>query len=303
MDNHNNMQNPEEEIAHAVAVKRRSRMAEIARSFKKNKLALVGLGIIVILSALALSAGLFYDYDLDVVEPQYDQILQPPSSEHICGTDELGRDILARLIYGSRISLMVGFIAVTISLAIGAPLGAIAGFYGKRLGEVIMRCTDILDALPSILLAITIVTALGQTMLNMLIAVAIAAVPGYIRIVRSSVLRIKNEEYVEAARAIGSRDWEIIAFHILPNCIGPILVHATMKVASTILSVASLCFLGLGIAPPTPEWGLMLSIGRNYMRDAWWMTLFPGICIMLTVMGFNLVGDGLRDAVDPKMKR
>ena len=303
MDNHNNMQNPEEEIAHAVVVKRRSRMAEIARSFKKNKLALVGLGIIVILSALALSAGLFYDYDLDVVEPQYDQILQPPSAEHICGTDELGRDILARLIYGSRISLMVGFIAVTISLAIGAPLGAIAGFYGKRLGEVIMRCTDILDALPSILLAITIVTALGQTMLNMLIAVAIAAVPGYIRIVRSSVLRIKNEEYVEAARAIGSRDWEIIAFHILPNCIGPILVHATMKVASTILSVASLCFLGLGIAPPTPEWGLMLSIGRNYMRDAWWMTLFPGICIMLTVMGFNLVGDGLRDAVDPKMKR
>lgn len=303
MENPSQMQNQKAEISHTTTIKRRSRMAEIARNFKKNKLALVGLAIILILTLLALSAGLFYDYELDVTEPNYSQILQPPSAEHICGTDELGRDILARLIYGSRISLMVGFIAVTISLAIGAPLGAIAGFYGKRLGEVIMRCTDVLDALPSILLAITIVTALGQTMLNMLIAVAIAAVPGYIRIVRSSVLRIKNEEYVEAARAIGSRDWEIIAFHILPNCIGPILVHATMKVASTILSVASLCFLGLGIAPPTPEWGLMLSIGRNYMRDAWWMTLFPGICIMLTVMGFNLVGDGLRDAVDPKMKR
>ena len=303
MNNLNEMQNLEAEISHTTTVKRRSRTTEIVRSFKKNKLALVGLGIILILCILALSAGLFYDYELDVIEPNYSQILQAPSAEHICGTDELGRDILARLIYGSRISLMVGFIAVTISLAIGAPLGAIAGFYGKRVGEVIMRCTDVLDALPSILLAITIVTALGQTMLNMLIAVAIAAVPGYIRIVRSSVLRIKNEEYVEAARAIGSRDWEIIAFHILPNCIGPILVHATMKVASTILSVASLCFLGLGIAPPTPEWGLMLSIGRNYMRDAWWMTLFPGICIMLTVMGFNLVGDGLRDAVDPKMKR
>ena len=294
---------PEMEPAQTATIKKRSRLAEIARSFKQNKLALVGLAIILILSCFALSADLLFDYELDVVEPNYSQILQVPSKEHICGTDELGRDILARLIYGSRVSLLVGFIAVTISLSIGAPLGAIAGFYGKRVGEIIMRCTDILDALPSILLAITIVSALGQTMTNMLIAVAIAAVPGYIRIVRSSVLRIKSEEYVEAARAIGSRDWEIIAFHILPNCIGPILVHSTMKVASTILSVASLCFLGLGIKPPTPEWGLMLSVGRNYLRDAWWMTLFPGICIMLTVMGFNLVGDGLRDAVDPKMKR
>lgn len=286
-----------------ITTKKRSRFSEVFISFRRNKLALLGLAILVFMALCAILADILFDYDIQAIEPNVLSILQPPSQQHLFGTDELGRDVLIRLVFGTRISLLVGLVAVTLSLIIGAPLGAIAGYYGRRTGEIIMRCTDVLDALPSILLAITIVSALGQSMLNMLVAVAIASVPGYIRIVRSSVLRIKSEEYIEAAKAIGSRDWQIIMFHILPNCIGPILVHATMKVASTILSIASLCFLGLGIKPPTPEWGLMLSVGRNYLRDAWWMTVFPGVCIMLVVMGFNLVGDGLRDAVDPKMKR
>jgi peptide/nickel transport system permease protein len=288
------------------AIKKRSRFMEIFRQLKKNKMAWVGVAILLLFILSAVFADVLFDYDSVVIKRNIQARMQPPSGDHWFGTDELGRDILSRLVHGTRISLMVGFIAVTISLAIGAPLGAIAGFYEKRfsgLSAVIMRFTDILDALPSILLAITIVTALGQTMFNMLLAVAIASVPGYVRIIRSSVLKIKSEEYIEAARAIGLRDWEIILYHVLPNCVGPILVHATMKVASTILSIAGLCFLGLGIKPPTPEWGLMLSAGRSYLRDAWWMTFFPGFCIMLVVMGFNLVGDGLRDAMDPKMKK
>ena len=286
-----------------ISVKRRSRIAEVYRNFKKNKLAWVGVAILAVFLFFALAADFLFDYDTVVIQRDVVNRLQAPSAEHWCGTDELGRDIFARLVHGTRISMSVGFIAVAFSLLIGGPLGAIAGFYGGKLGEIIMRCSDILSAMPSILLAITIVTALGQTMFNMVLAVAISAVPGYIRIIRSSVIKVKNEDYVEAARALGSKDWEIIWFHIIPNSVGPIIVHATMKIASTILSIASLCFLGLGVKPPTPEWGLMISAGRDYLRSAWWMTFFPGICIMLVVMGFNLVGDGVRDALDPKMKR
>lgn len=291
------------ESATVITVKKRSKAAEIWRNFRKHKLAVFGALIILVIGLAALTADLFFDYDRQAITPDYGAILQAPNSEHILGTDELGRDILVRLIYGARVSMVVGIVAVSVSLIIGAPLGAIAGFYGKRVDNVIMRCSDVLSAIPNILLAITIVSALGQSLPNMLIAVAVSGIPGYTRIVRSSVLKIKGEEYVEAAKAIGSTDWEIILYHILPNCVGPLLVHATMSVASTVLSIASLCFLGLGIKPPTPEWGLMLSTGRNYIRDAWWMNVYPGICIMLLVMGFNLAGDGLRDAVDPKMKK
>ncbi len=296
-------ENVKAESSSKVTVKRRSRGAEIWRNFRKNKLALFGTAIILVIALAALTADLFFDYELQCIEPNYSALLEAPGPGHPLGTDELGRDILVRLVYGARVSLIVGILAVSFSVAIGAPLGAIAGFYGKKVDNVIMRCMDVLSALPNILLAITIVSALGQSLTNMLIAVAIANVPNFVRIVRSSVLKIKSEEYVEAARAIGSTDLEVIFFHILPNCIGPLLVHTTMRIANTILSIASLCFLGLGIKPPTPEWGLMLSTGRNYIRDAWWMNIFPGICIMLLVMGFNLAGDGLRDAVDPKMKK
>ncbi|SES96109.1 peptide/nickel transport system permease protein [Natronincola peptidivorans] len=283
-----------------IVKKKRSQWMEVWRRLKQNKAAMIGLFIIGVLVFTAIFA------DFIAPEGYDDQDLYrrfiPPGSKHILGTDHLGRDILSRIIYGSRISLQVGFIAVGIAAVIGGTLGAVAGYYGKRLDNMIMRLMDILLAIPSILLAISIVAALGANLVNVMIAVGIASIPSYARIVRASVLTIKDQEFIEAARAIGADDFRIIIKHIIPNAMAPIIVQATLGVASAILSAAGLSFIGLGIQPPNPEWGAMLSAGRYYIRDHWHIATFPGLAIMITIFGLNLFGDGLRDALDPRLK-
>ena len=286
-----------------AAPKKRSQFEEVWRRLKKNKMAMVGLAIVVFLVLLAVFADFLFDYEEIVIKQNTAIRLQGPSAEHWFGTDEFGRDILARLVHGGRISLVVGVIAVAIALTIGGTLGAISGFFGGKVDMLISRAMDILLAVPSLLLSITIVSALGPSIINLMIAIAVSSVPGYARIVRSSVMTVRDNEFVEAAKAIGANNAQIIASHILPNCLAPIIVQVSLKVASAILSTSGLSFLGLGVKAPTPEWGSMLSGGRAYLRNAPHLTVFPGLCIMLTILSMNLLGDGLRDALDPKLKQ
>ena len=286
-----------------AAPKKRSQFEEVWRRLKKNKMAMIGLAIVLMLVLLAVFADFLFDYDEIVIKQNTAIRLQGPSAEHWFGTDEFGRDILARLVHGGRISLVVGVIAVAIALVLGGTLGAISGFFGGKVDMLISRAMDILLAVPSLLLSITIVSALGPSIINLMIAIAVSSVPGYARIVRSSVMTVRDNEFVEAAKAIGANDAQIIASHILPNCLAPIIVQVSLKVASAILSTSGLSFLGLGVKAPTPEWGSMLSGGRAYLRNAPHLTVFPGLCIMLTILSMNLLGDGLRDALDPKLKQ
>ena len=286
-----------------AAPKKRSQFEEVWRRLKKNRMAMLGLAIVVFLVVLAVCADFLFDYNEVVIKQNTAIRLQGPSAEHWFGTDEFGRDILARLVHGGRISLVVGVIAVAIALVLGGTLGAISGFFGGTVDMVISRAMDILLAVPSLLLSITIVSALGPSIINLMIAIAVSSVPGYARIVRSSVMTVRDNEFVEAAKAIGANDAQIIASHILPNCLAPIIVQVSLKVASAILSTSGLSFLGLGVKAPTPEWGSMLSGGRAYLRNAPHLTVFPGLCIMLTILSMNLLGDGLRDALDPKLKQ
>ena len=283
--------------------KKRSMALEIWRRLRKNKMAMLGLVILVMLSLTAIFADVIADYDTKVIAQDIKNRLQGPSMEHWCGTDEFGRDIFARLVHGSRVSLVVGLISVSISLLMGGALGAIAGYYGGRVDNVIMRIMDIFLAVPSILLAMTIVAALGTSLINVMLAIGVSGIPGYARIVRASVMSIKDQEFVEASRAIGAKSPTTIFREILPNCLAPIIVQATLSVAGAILSTASLSFIGLGVQPPSPEWGAMLSGGRNYLRDALHLTLFPGLAIVITILALNLLGDGLRDALDPRLKQ
>lgn len=283
--------------------KKRSMALEIWRRLRKNKMAMLGLVILVMLALTAIFADVITDYDTKVIAQDIKNRLQGPSMEHWCGTDEFGRDIFARLVHGSRVSLVVGLISVSISLLMGGALGAIAGYYGGRVDNVIMRIMDIFLAVPSILLAMTIVAALGTSLINVMLAIGVSGIPGYARIVRASVMSIKDQEFVEASRAIGAKSPTTIFREILPNCLAPIIVQATLSVAGAILSTASLSFIGLGVQPPSPEWGAMLSGGRNYLRDALHLTLFPGLAIVITILALNLLGDGLRDALDPRLKQ
>ena len=283
--------------------KKRSQFSEVWRRLKRNKMAMLGLAILIVLALLAIFAEQVAGYETKVIAQDVSNRLQGPSAEHWFGTDEFGRDIFARIIHGSRLSLVVGFISVAVSLIIGGVLGAFAGYYGGVIDLVIMRVMDILLAIPSILLAITIVAALGTDLVYVMIAIGISGVPGYARIVRASVMGIKDQEFVEAARAIGASNTSIIFREVIPNCLAPIIVQATLSVASAILSTASLSFIGLGVQPPAPEWGAMLSSGRSYLRDAMHLTLFPGLAIIVTILALNLLGDGLRDALDPKLKQ
>ena len=273
---------------------------DVFRRLKKDKMAMFGLFIIILLIFLALFANVIAPYGYD--DQNLKDRLMGPNSKYLLGTDNFGRDILSRIIYGSRISLQVGFIAVGISAIVGGALGAIAGYYGGKLDNFVMRAMDILLAIPSILLAISIVAALGPGLQNVMIAVGIGSIPSYARIVRASVLSIRDQEFVEAARAVGANDFRIITKHILPNAMAPIIVQATLGVAGAILSAAGLSFIGLGIQPPAPEWGAMLSSGREYIRDNWHVATFPGLAIMITIFALNLLGDGLRDALDPRLK-
>ena len=286
-----------------AAPKKRSQFEEVWRRLKKNKMAMIGLAIVLFLVLLAVFADFLFDYEEVVIKQNTAIRLQGPSAEHWFGTDEFGRDILARLVHGGRISLVVGVVAVSIALVLGGTLGAISGFFGGKVDMLISRAMDILLAVPSLLLSITIVSALGPSIMNLMIAIAVSSVPGYARIVRSSVMTVRDNEFVEAAKAIGANDAQIIASHILPNCLAPIIVQVSLKVASAILSTSGLSFLGLGVKAPTPEWGSMLSGGRAYLRNAPHLTVFPGLCIMLTILSMNLLGDGLRDALDPKLKQ
>lgn len=285
-----------------VNTKKRSQAADVWKRLKRSKAAMVGLVLIVMFLCMALFAPLIADYDTQVIKLNIPERLQSPSLDHWFGTDEYGRDIFYRIVYGTRISLFVGVISVGIALSIGGFLGAIAGYYGGRLDNIIMRVLDVLLAIPAILLAITIVSALGSSIINLMIAVGISNIPGFARVVRASVLSVKDQEFIEAAKAIGAKDHVIILKHVLPNSMAPIIVYATLKVATAIMATASLSFIGLGVQPPTPEWGSMLAGGRQYMRDHMYIVLFPGLAIVLAVLSLNLIGDGLRDALDPKLK-
>ncbi|MDO6657165.1 MULTISPECIES: nickel transporter permease [Bacillales] len=274
---------------------------EAWKGFRRNKLAMVGMGIVLFFILLAIFAGVIAPEGIN--EQKLGERLQSPSASHWFGTDDFGRDILSRIIYGARISLWVGFFAVLGSAAVGSLLGMVAGYYGKLVDTIISRIFDIMLAFPSILLAIAVVAVLGPSLRNALIAIAIINIPNFGRLVRSRVLSVKQEEYVMAARAVGMKDSRIIFHHVLPNSLAPIIVQGTLAIATAILEAAALSFLGLGAQAPQPEWGKMLADSRSYIIQAPWTVFFPGLAIMLTVLGFNLLGDGLRDALDPKMKK
>lgn len=276
-------------------------LREIFKRLSRAPLAMIGLAIVVVLVFTAVFAD--YIAPFGYADQDLMAAFEEPSKAHLFGTDEFGRDIFSRIIYGSRISLQVGFIAVGIAVFAGGFLGAIAGYYGGKADNLIMRAMDVLLSIPSILLVIAIAASLGPGLFNLMIAVGISSTPNYARIVRGSVLSIRNQEFVEAAKAVGSSDLRIILKHIIPNCLAPIIVQATLGVAIAILTAAGLSFIGLGIQPPIPEWGAMLSGGREYIRDYAYMTVFPGLAIMITILALNFLGDGLRDALDPKLKR
>lgn len=282
--------------------KQRSQWAEVWHRLKKDKGAMLGLTVVLLIVFAALAANILLDYDTDVIGMNTRERLQAPSAAHLLGTDEYGRDIFFRILYGARYSLSVGLVAVAIALTLGVLLGAIAGYKGGHIEEVIMRATDIFSSVPNMLMAMVVVSALGQSMFNLMIAIGITSVPQFVRITRAAVLTVRTQEYIESARAIGLSTRKIIMSHILPNCLSPIIVQTTLRVASAIISSSSLSFLGLGIPAPNPEWGSMLSGGRKFIRDYSYMTLFPGLAIMITVLSLNLLGDGLRDALDPKLK-
>jgi peptide/nickel transport system permease protein len=286
--------------ATVVTLKNRSQFGEVSRRFAKNKGALFGLAFIIVLIVCALIPGVLapYGYDEQVLSRQF----QAPSKAFIFGTDQFGRDIFSRVIYGARVSLALGLISVTMSTVLGIILGSVAGYYGKFADNLIMRFIDIMLSIPNILLAMSIVAALGTGFFNLLIGIAVGGIPAYARVIRASILSVNEQEYIEAAHSIGASDWRIITGHIIPNCMAPIIVQATMSIAQAILFAAGLSFIGLGIMPPTPEWGSMLSAGRAYIRDYWWVVTFPGLAIMMTVFAINLLGDGLRDALDPRLK-
>ncbi len=285
-----------------VKYKKQNRMLELWKQFSKNKTAVLGLVIIAIFFILAVSSGFIYDYQDDIVKQNIPNRLKAPSSEYPFGTDDKGRDVLARVVYGSRISLTAGFAAVTIALIIGGTLGAIAGYFGGILDNIIMRLMDVFLAIPGTLFAITIVAALGKSTTNLIIALSIATIPRFARILRSSVLTVRDNEYIEAAKAIGATNFRIITQHVVPNSLAPVIVQTTLSVATIILTIAGLSFLGLGISPPMPEWGSMLSEGKTFIRNQSYLAFFPGLAIMITILALNLLGDGLRDALDPRLR-
>lgn len=279
----------------------RSLANEILRRFCKNKMAMISLAFIVLLIIVAVGAKWIAPYDY--AEQDLLNTFQYPSLEHPMGTDDFGRDIFSRMIYGSRMSLLVAFVSVIGSIIFATILGSLCGYFGGKFDMVVMRIMDVFMAIPGLLLMISIAAAMGPGVLNTALAVSIGGLPGLVRVVRSSVLLLRSEEYIEAAQAFGSSHWTTIRRHIIPNTLAPLIVQATLKFGEAILSIASLSFLGLGVQPPTPEWGSILANGKAYVRSFWPIVTFPGITIAVTMLAFNLLGDGLRDAMDPRLKR
>ena len=294
------MPQPSEPLMKQDAVLEESRLRDVLRSLLRHRSAVIGGAIVLFFLLVALLADFIAPYDY---AERSEDLLQPPSAEHWFGTDEMGRDIFSRVLYGSRISLRVGFFAIAGSIVIGSFLGLIAGFYGGWRDVVISRLFDILLAFPSILLAIAIVAMLGPGLNNALLAIAIINIPTFGRLMRSQVLSVKQEDFVLAARAMGMTNRRILFRHILPNSWTPIMVQGTLGFATAVIEAAALGFLGLGAQPPQPEWGTMLADARGFIQLAPWTMVFPGLAIMLTVLGFNLLGDGMRDVLDPRMKR
>ena len=285
----------------------RPRIKEIRFSFyllKKNKLTLAAFYVIVTLIVLAVLAPYVIPYPSHISdEANVANKLLPPSREFLFGTDELGRDIFSRVIYGIRISLTTAILAVGLAIIIGVPLGAIAGTIGGWADEVIMRITDIFLSFPPLLLAIAIVSIVGSSLNNAIMAIALSWWPWYTRLVRGQAVSLKERKFIQAAEAIGTSKWKIIFSHVVPNTISPVIVQASMDMGGVILTIASLSFLGLGAQAPTPEWGLMINTSRNYFLNAWWYSIFPGLAIFITVLVFNLLGDGFREIMDPKTRK
>jgi len=288
--------------AKTAAVKKQNQIVQVWKRLQKNKSAMAGLVIITLFIALAVCADFIADYETVVIAQNIEQRLQPPSAEHWFGTDNYGRDIFARVVHGARMSLTIGIVSTLISVFFGGILGALAGFYGGYVDNIISRVMEALMCIPAILMALCIIAALGPSLINLMIAITVSQVPGFTRLIRSVIMTLRDSDYVEAARSCGTSDARIIYRHIIPNAIGPIIVQATMAMADMILTAAGLSFIGMGIAPPTPEWGTMLSEGREQIRNAPYIITFPGLAIILSALSFNMLGDGLRDALDPRLK-
>lgn len=281
--------------------KPQSQGAIVWRQLRQNRAAMIGAALVIFEIVLALGAQWIAPYDPLDQDPR--SALQPPSREHLFGTDDTGRDLLSRVIYGTQISLRVGLISVGIGGGIGIVLGIVAGYRGGWADNVIMRMMDLLLAFPGILLALAIIAILGPGLFNVMIAVGISAIPAYTRLARGSALALREREFVVGARAIGCGDGHITLRYILPNVLPPLIVLATLGIAGAILTAAGLSFIGLGAVPPAPEWGAILTLGRKYINQAWWYTTFPGLAIAITVLGINMLGDALRDALDPRLRR
>lgn len=283
-----------------LAFRKRSMTMEVVQRLARNKMAMLGLAIVVIMALLCLAAPLIapFDYDEQNIMIKFTK----PNSTYIMGTDNLGRDIFSRILYGGRISMCVGLVSTAISAILGTILGAIAGFYGGKIDNIIMRILDVFMAMPTLLLAISISAILGSGVSSAMIAVGVSQIPNFTRIVRGPILAIKGQEFVESARSIDASDRRIIFKHILPNVLSPLIVQISLSVANGITTAAGLSFLGFGVQPPNPEWGAMLSGGRQYIRDFPYLVTFPGLAIALIVVSMNLFGDGLRDALDPRLK-
>ena len=285
----------------ASRVRRKSQFGLILKRLARNKLAILGMVFVIIVVLAAIFADVIAPYDY--AKQDLSSSMLYPSAEHLFGTDNFGRDILSRVIYGGRISLLVSVVAIAIALVIGCFIGIVAGYFGGKVDGFLMRLMDVLMAIPAFLLAVCISAALGTGIRNTSIAIAVGCVPGYARLMRAQVMSLRNQEFVESARMCGCSSMRVMLRHIMPNTLSTIIVDSTLRLGACIMIISSLSFIGLGVQPPIPEWGSMLSAGREYIRDFWPMVTFPGLAIMVTLFGFNLFGDGLRDALDPRLKR
>lgn len=286
----------------ACAKRRRKSLAyETWRRLVRNRAAVIGMIWLAILILAAVFAPLLTQYDY--ASQNLQEAYMKPCAQHILGTDHLGRDMFSRLVYGGRISLVLGIVCVAISWAVAGPIGAVAGFYGGRVDNLLMRFIDLFQAIPGFLLSVSIAAALGSGMFNCMIAVGIGSIPPCARLLRGAILPIQNMEYIEAARSIRASDARIIFKHVLPNVLAPVIVSITMSIAGALLMSASLSFIGLGVQPPSPEWGAMLASARGYLRKHAYMAIVPGLAIFSTTLALNLIGDGLRDALDPRLRR
>lgn len=284
-----------------IKYKKNNQIKEIWRRFKKNRTALLGLFILVIIISVALFADIIVPYE-KAIEQVGSERFTSPNSSHLFGTNNLGQDVFARVVHGSRYSLLIGISTSILALLIGGFMGALCGYFGGRLDNIIMRLMDVIMSVPPVLLSLAVVAALGANLMNLLIAITVSCVPSMVRLVRSVVISIVDNDYIEAAKSYGASDMRIVLKYVITNAMGPIIVNTTMNISSMILSAAGLSFIGMGVQPPAPEWGAMLSTARDHMFQAPYLLFIPGIAILLTALSFNLVGDGLRDALDPKLR-